>query len=308
MDLTREASSFKVGTFHSDGGFWECFTTISCESAPLGVHCFAEIDEDVITFYDKKPFTHSLWAWAVGVYSRAKLTVESDKISGLAQRIHSENGMKDIAGLWENEFASGLLWEVNSVGLPSSRPTRYLAPSWSWASSSGAIDIWKPEPGISIGEAFINIISAAVEPPNSFAQVTSGTLEMESKFLVAINLRQSAVLELGGMWESISIIVRKDCSEEGLEEPAYMVPVYFYLDWDVMRAIGLLLVPTGKKQGEYYRAGIFHMYAFNGRQNDDIRSSLPWAFFSHHLSKGTTPDDACAVVRDEEKRYHITVV
>jgi hypothetical protein len=43
-----------------------------------------------------------------------------------------------LAGLWKNHLINQLLW-MTYTNLWKSRPKRYLAPSWSWASVNGKV-------------------------------------------------------------------------------------------------------------------------------------------------------------------------
>jgi hypothetical protein len=84
------------------------------------------------------------WYIAVQEYSKRNMTKISDKlpaISGLASSVQQSLGYSYLAGIWEEEFHSGLLWVPG--GDPksnnSTKRTTYRAPSWSWASVDGAI-------------------------------------------------------------------------------------------------------------------------------------------------------------------------
>lgn len=87
---------------------------------------------------------HRLWDDIVGEYSGRKLTHSSDKLvalSGIASSVLAANPTKRyVAGLWvdtksktSDPFPYGLLWYVRD---PKHRSTRYLAPTWSWASQT----------------------------------------------------------------------------------------------------------------------------------------------------------------------------
>lgn len=82
------------------------------------------------------------WSFILG-YTRSKATKSSDRIialQGIASRIQRATGQHYIAGMWLNEtLPASLLWSAAS---PSSmRPPIYRAPTWSWASIDGAINI-----------------------------------------------------------------------------------------------------------------------------------------------------------------------
>ncbi|KAK0660866.1 heterokaryon incompatibility protein-domain-containing protein [Cercophora samala] len=82
---------------------------------------------------------YNLWRAMVTEYSLRNLTVEEDKlpaISGLARSFNV--GLEDeyCAGLWRGDFVRGLLWSTRH---DAEEPTRFCAPSWSWASWKGEI-------------------------------------------------------------------------------------------------------------------------------------------------------------------------
>src|SRR4051794_24470963 len=50
----------------------------------------------------------------------------------MAQRLQDPRPENYLAGLWRQNLAGGLLWEIEDQARP--RPVYYRAPSWSWAS------------------------------------------------------------------------------------------------------------------------------------------------------------------------------
>lgn len=91
------------------------------------------------------------WKTAVATYSACRLTRPTDKlmaISGIA-KIYSRSGMdKYCAGLWHVAFVEQLAWQVRRCRAADGGMSRkyrppglYVAPSWSWASVDGIIDV-----------------------------------------------------------------------------------------------------------------------------------------------------------------------
>lgn len=79
------------------------------------------------------------WWLLVADYSGRLLTEKTDKLialSGAARAYQEEHfpkgGVKYGAGLWSCHLPEGLLWSVTGLN-ETSRPERYIAPSWSWA-------------------------------------------------------------------------------------------------------------------------------------------------------------------------------
>ncbi|KAF3067289.1 hypothetical protein GL218_08627 [Daldinia childiae] len=104
-----------------------------------------------------------IWAQCVSMYSRTKLTRQSDKlvaISGVARWIHEQEvslrinksswnepkGDEYLAGLWRKNIETQLLWYVIRPNTKAddeyrrARPGEYLAPSWSWASTNDPVE------------------------------------------------------------------------------------------------------------------------------------------------------------------------
>jgi hypothetical protein len=82
------------------------------------------------------------WLEVVEEYSRLRLTRESDRLValiGVATVFQPLFKCGYLAGLWENDVARGLLWDVARYQRvisenPPRRPQDAAAPSWSWAS------------------------------------------------------------------------------------------------------------------------------------------------------------------------------
>jgi hypothetical protein len=89
------------------------------------------------------------WSEVVRIYTMCSLTQPGDKLiacAGLAKRIAAVSRDEYVAGLWRRQLEYQLLWEVAANAFPrrrqigdTSRPERYRAPSWSWASLDGPV-------------------------------------------------------------------------------------------------------------------------------------------------------------------------
>ncbi|KAK3369591.1 heterokaryon incompatibility protein-domain-containing protein [Lasiosphaeria ovina] len=102
--------------------------------------------------YTKNKEERSLdtWAATVTAFTKRNLTHDSDRLpalSGIARELHLR-GTDDeyLAGLWRRDlFERGILWEVDVFSAPKGatwrRPAKYRAPSWSWASIEGPIQM-----------------------------------------------------------------------------------------------------------------------------------------------------------------------
>jgi hypothetical protein len=99
-----------------------------------------------------------VWQRTVQEYSRRKFTDPTDKlqaIAGLADAFERKVESGYLAGLWMNNLAGDLLWRTISPLSPKFEldQRQYIAPSWSWASSSKPVEYTGAErsyPGQSI--------------------------------------------------------------------------------------------------------------------------------------------------------------
>ncbi|KAF2635917.1 HET-domain-containing protein [Massarina eburnea CBS 473.64] len=127
---------------------FECKTSYRCECTP-GRKTYPTTPALIPRAIAKSSKTHqAIWnAWhqIVEQYSKRDLTVPTDKlpaISGIASRIGMATGSSYIAGVWENNLASDLLWSTSLTTLPDAHYfalEKYRAPSFSWASLNAPI-------------------------------------------------------------------------------------------------------------------------------------------------------------------------
>ncbi len=78
--------------------------------------------------------TRGAWYRIVTNYMRRNLTFVDDKfpaVAGLARKVGEQTKYTYKAGIWLEDIHAGLLWHCSK---PGKRVTRYVAPSWSWAS------------------------------------------------------------------------------------------------------------------------------------------------------------------------------
>jgi hypothetical protein len=94
---------------------------------------------------------HTIVQWYTSLdfqFCGRQLTNEMDilpALSGVAHRVQDIIGGEYYAGIWEFDLPRGLLWKPKRplhIGKDRwlTRPTRYRAPSWSWASVKGQIN------------------------------------------------------------------------------------------------------------------------------------------------------------------------
>jgi hypothetical protein len=136
---------------------WECRELAATEVYPSGIP-----QSGALTDYNlkakipqiteaNKPFAATTimrwWGKIVDKYSNMNLTQPDDKLpalSGIAKEMErllirtspNSGGVRYLAGLWDINFLEQLLWRSYRGG---TRPAKYRAPSWSWASVDGNV-------------------------------------------------------------------------------------------------------------------------------------------------------------------------
>ena len=137
-----------------------------------------------------------LWYDIVAEYSTKQFTMSYDKLialSGVAQQYveswsqeaeeSEEKEERYLAGLWKSDICRGLLWNViNGAG---TRAQKWRAPTWSWASLDGCVEI-KPnidsKPLCEVYEAQIELVNE--EYP--FGSLKSAVLPIRGKLIPAV--------------------------------------------------------------------------------------------------------------------------
>jgi len=127
---------------------FECKTSFRCECAPLRKPyptTPALIPKAIAKKSKRSEAVWEAWHRIVEQYSTRDLTVSDDKlpaISGIAAKIQAATESMYIAGLWQDNLASDLLWSTSAVQAPDAQYfalDKYRAPTFSWASLNTAI-------------------------------------------------------------------------------------------------------------------------------------------------------------------------
>ncbi|CAG8953401.1 hypothetical protein HYFRA_00010149 [Hymenoscyphus fraxineus] len=154
------------------------------------------IDGNCMQITQRLPY---LWANIVSQYSSGELTFEDDKliaISGVAKRLATI--LKDdkyIAGFWESNLALSLLW--TSPHSYHKRISRYQAPSWSWASVSGRVEM--------------DLMFRSHEPPNITIEILNVNVGLTNMRESTGSLTSGVLRVKGGLCKTYhSVIWKKD--------------------------------------------------------------------------------------------------
>jgi hypothetical protein len=150
--LQERLLSPRLLTYGSGKLLWQCQT----RAAPIGIGSarlpdlfFEETPVNsnemkswntIVTKHDHHRTLENSWIEISVDYSNRAVTYDHDRLpalSGLARRFRDFTGDVYLAGLWKKTLYSGLMWQREQP--LKSRPSIYIAPTWSWLSSQGQI-------------------------------------------------------------------------------------------------------------------------------------------------------------------------
>ncbi|CAI0646854.1 unnamed protein product [Colletotrichum noveboracense] len=170
--------------FASQQILWECHQPIAkCETFRSGIpyeytlkrsrYDLKTVQRDIDEEYGLLTAEEAnTWVRLVGRYSRCDLSRPSDKLAafaGVAKLFLRASGDTYLAGMWKSRILHELTWVVVP---PQARPTcGYRAPSWSWASVDGPIDMRSPKPLHQV-EYWVNLVDASVDSIGKDATVS----------------------------------------------------------------------------------------------------------------------------------------
>ena len=279
--------------------FWECQQMCCSEVFPKGLPATMgpPSSQENEEFFSKRIHhqRHGNWHQLVRMYSPKRLTYSSDKlfaITGLAKQYMARNRLHAsdwLVGLWKPQLPHALLWRVEQ----GRRPTKYRAPTWTWASIDGEVKY--PEPSSSTRETCVEIIDLDMKYSSSgrssggggdnFGIVQSGKMKVRG-FMARGLLRRTH-----DYWGQTPCVVQCTKAQVELESASFddrlsklsdagsgmlceMLEIYLLPVIDVVdRVEGLLLCATMKK-GEFRRIGSFDVSRYDQVNWDRFRSVM----------------------------------
>ncbi|KAF4634736.1 hypothetical protein G7Y89_g3360 [Cudoniella acicularis] len=176
--------------FGSDQLLWECIAGCACETLPWDPILGKNRIPNCLT-NSRGSDLQLAWKLVLTTYSGALLSFESDKLvalSGVAKYLSVKGLGTYVAGLWRYNLEFQLLWGTShdSCGF---LPSKYRAPSWSWAAIDGAIIMpYETLEGLyfqrfdMLYNAFIQVLDICVEPKvegDVFGQVNFASLRIQ---------------------------------------------------------------------------------------------------------------------------------
>lgn len=130
-------------------------------------------------------FIH-MYASLVEQYTKCCLTFEEDKlvaINGIVQKLRLATGLTPLAGLWKELLPLFLLWRPYKQG-DTCRGRSYVAPSWSWASLHGPVNIdidyhLRDPSCIKTMEILTDVVDTHLEDLQSNGHIRGGWLRLQ---------------------------------------------------------------------------------------------------------------------------------
>ncbi|KAJ3541675.1 hypothetical protein NM208_g4501 [Fusarium decemcellulare] len=151
QEMSLSSSSLLLGRMQL---WWHCREKLACDTFPDGLpKVFSSFWlADVESIKDKNHETpadrdqwRAMWHARCRQYTQTKFTKERDRLiafSGVVQKFQNTYAIPNdyVAGLWRFELPAALCWSVSGIGKVSRSP-EYKAPSWSWMSLDGPINL-----------------------------------------------------------------------------------------------------------------------------------------------------------------------
>lgn len=143
--------------------FYQCLEDEACESFPLALPDYM-LPIKTPQLHDLHNEPQKTWYSIVNTYSTAKLTKDSDKlvaIAGVAEAMQERLRHRYVAGLWEGNLLTELLWSAIQADEP--RPNPCIAPTWSWLSTNSTVSVTTQDPPEHIWRELATVVSTGVD-------------------------------------------------------------------------------------------------------------------------------------------------
>lgn len=176
---------------------WECLTDHQCEVFRCGIpYHQSDKSRDALYAYflgenisDTEKMSlkgFRLWTSLIKKYSRCELTNPSDKLfamAGIAKLFQNITRDEYVAGLWKSRLLPMMEWWVQD---PRPRQSlEYRAPSWSWASVDGPIELNEPDSGAKFLVVLIKV-EVTTRTPDPMSAIIKGSITLEGRLITGV--------------------------------------------------------------------------------------------------------------------------
>ncbi|KAH7346100.1 heterokaryon incompatibility protein-domain-containing protein [Pyrenochaeta sp. MPI-SDFR-AT-0127] len=267
--------SRRIVHFADDSLYWECLRLDVSEASDRTHGGVEKLNRNVqginivgVTVGDDAQLSGAKRRWhnIVHNYSKCKLTFDKDilpALQGVAAEMKPLRNCAYFAGLWGDNLIFDLLWMAETKSVVQG--DKYLAPSWSWAKSIGAVR-WEPQGDEFHQEAQVVSVETIPVGLDPMGEVSAGHMKLEGKILYAvvkrvddsttclIPIRQTRLPSDQPSEEWLP-----DYDPKGLDDQEVTV---MWIGWS--RLCFYCLVLTQRKDGLYERVGCVNPYKFSG--------------------------------------------
>jgi hypothetical protein len=139
--LQEKLLSPRVVHFANDMLYWECLETSLSESGEPVFHYESTLTNSMLVDVSRAFWNGQDWRSIVEAHTSRRLTFSEDRLpalQGIAKHVKRKRACAYYAGLWEDTLCYDLLWTC--LDRAEERSSKYLAPSWSWASVQQPIE------------------------------------------------------------------------------------------------------------------------------------------------------------------------
>ncbi|KXH36991.1 hypothetical protein CSIM01_00055 [Colletotrichum simmondsii] len=173
---------------------WECLEEHKCEGFPRGIPLHdssksikrllsPQRNDNETKVEGLMPFdTLDLWIDIVATYSKCEFSVKEDKLyalGGIAKLFQEVTGDTYLAGLWRSRLLHQLDWYTL---MPQPRiMSKYRAPSWSWASVDGPVQLEHPAHGYHFLAEVMDASVTTTSAGNDLVNVIGGNITLRAK-------------------------------------------------------------------------------------------------------------------------------
>jgi hypothetical protein len=294
--------------FTRDEVCWECNGMSRTETYPEGEPTHQEgevkpVDGRVIPFREawqeiseeSSSSRFDLWNRMVSHYSQKKMSKPADKLVAVAGLAHDLGQIwpeaEYLAGIWSFDLVHGLLWHC----FGRTRLRFYNAPSWSWASVDGEVDVHSHHDS-RFCDKLVEVIEARTfhsSPTMAYGAVTDGYLRLKGPLFqaqIVMEYGNSNTYTIRFLDDShkgalgsfrVKIDIRVSWDDYGFYEiyhiaRPFLMPFEISLkdDATVLIMQGIILSPVRSQKGQYQRIGWFEIEDRPSRP-DDYDSESP---------------------------------
>ncbi|KAM5383361.1 hypothetical protein ACJZ2D_002054 [Fusarium nematophilum] len=188
---------------------WECRSVCECECSATSLRTLRTTSVMKHFLYPQDPdvsLVETNWrSEIVPAYTQLDLTFPTDRlpaIEGLAKAASTlRSDDQYVSGLWRNSMKADLLWYISRGGRPSDRIVDGGAPTWSWASVTGAA-IYDTRPAAEDSElAVLDVITGERSAPVLLVRGHLVKVELADTMFDSPTVRLGPDDELATVWD-----------------------------------------------------------------------------------------------------------